>query len=84
MKMASCCLNTSCHYCRSLHEVSSSKKMTEKNAFFVKFMQVNFCDLQGHRRSQVMVRIEKAIYEFLSMNNCNYGPKWHPYKDNHT
>ena len=64
----------------SLHEVSSSKTNLE-NAFFVKFMYITICDLHGHRRSQVMVRNEKAIYEFLSMNNCNYSPKWHPFKD---
>ena len=38
---------------------SLAQKMTEKMHFFVKFVQVTFCDLQGHRRSQVMVRIER-------------------------
>ena len=58
VKMAPYCLHSSCLYYRSLHEVSSSKSDRE-NAFLVKFMIVTFCDLQGHRRSQVMVRIER-------------------------
>ena len=58
VKMAPCCLHTSCHYYRFLHEVSSSKSDRE-DALFVKFVYVTFCDLQGHRRSQVMVRIER-------------------------
>ena len=63
----------------SLHEVSSSKTNLEI-AFFVKFMYMTICDLHGHGRSQVMVRNER-LYEFLSVNNCNYSPKWHPFKD---
>ena len=38
---------------------SLAQKMTEKMRFFVKFMYVTFCDLQDHRRSQVMVQIER-------------------------
>ena len=46
----------------------------------VKFMYVTICDLHGHRRSQVMMQNE-SLYEFLSMNNCNYRPMWHRYRD---
>ena len=41
----------------SLPEVSSLKTNLE-NAFFVKFMYVTICGLNGRRRSQVMVRNE--------------------------
>ena len=43
-----------------LHEVSSSKTYW-KNTFFVKLMYVTFCDLHGHRRSQVMLRNERLF-----------------------
>ena len=42
-----------------LYMKSLAQKMTAKMHFFIKFMYVTFCDLQGHRRSQVMVRIER-------------------------
>ena len=53
--MAPCSLNTSCHYCRSLYEVSSSKNDRKKCTF----RKIHVSDLQGHCRSQVMVRIER-------------------------
>ena len=73
------CLHTVFHYL-GLYIKSLAQKLTEKNAFFVKFMYVTFCDLHSHCRSQVMVRNERLyIYEFLSMNNCNHRPIWHRY-----
>ena len=55
--MAPFCSHTVGHYF-SLYMKSLAKKLTEKNAFFVKFSYVTICDLHGHRRSQVMVRNE--------------------------
>ena len=48
VKMALCCLNTSCHYYRSLHEVFSSKS-DRKNANF--FVKIHVSDLLFPSRS---------------------------------
>ena len=55
--MASCCLHTFIHYF-SLHLKSLAQKLTEKMRFSENFMYVPIRDHHGHRRSQVMVRIE--------------------------
>ena len=55
--MAICSLHTVGHYF-SLYLRSLAQKLTEKNAFFVKFMYVTIGDLHDHRRSQVMLQNE--------------------------
>ena len=75
--MALCFSHTVGNYF-GLYMKSVAQKLTEKMHFFVKFMYVTICDLHGYQRSPVMVRNEK-LYEFLSMNNCNYTPIWHHY-----
>ena len=56
--MAPCCSYTFRHYF-SLYVKSLALKLTKKMRFFVIFMNVTICDLQGHRRSQVMVQNER-------------------------
>ena len=55
--MALCCSYTFRHYF-SLYMKSLAQKLTEKMRFLQIIMYVIICDLQGHRRSQVMVQNE--------------------------
>ena len=52
--VAPCCAHTPYDYF-DFNLNSQGRKLAEKLYFFVKFMYVTFCDLQGHHRSQVMV-----------------------------
>ena len=58
--MAPCCSYTFRHYF-SLYVKSLALKLTKKMRFFVIFMNVTICDLQGHHRSQVMVQNERQF-----------------------
>ena len=55
--MAHCCSHIFGHYF-SLYMKSLAQKLTEKMRFSQIIMYVTVCDLDGHRRSQVMVRNE--------------------------
>ena len=52
--VAPCCAHTPYDYF-DFNLKSQGRKLAAKLYFFVKFMYVTFCDLQGHHRSQVMV-----------------------------
>ena len=56
--MAPCCSYTFPHYF-SLYVKSLALKLNKKMRFFIIFMNVTICDLQGHRRSQVMLQNER-------------------------
>ena len=56
--MSPCCSHTVDHYfviCKK----SLAQKLSDELPFLEKFVYVTFCDLHGHRSSQVMVRNER-------------------------
>ena len=59
-KMVPCCAHTLGH-CFDLSLKSLAQKLTEKIFFLQNLCYVTCCDLNGHRRSKVMVQ-NKMLY----------------------
>ena len=52
--MSPCCSHTVDHY-YVICKKSLAQKLSDELPFLEKFVYVTFCDLHGHRNSQVMV-----------------------------